>query len=155
MVAYTTHDVTNGQVVSIPEPGQIIEDIDDFTQYEHLSDPQPIGYVEEEQVGGTADQQRNVVGADGGELEDFELDMEVGETQGMDGILAEFTTIGSMPDVAFVTVEEFNTILNSCSGVFELRLSCDGNGPVQASVEEVAHPVEYADFADVFSPTLA
>ena len=60
-----------------------------------------------------------------------------------------------MPDVAFVIAEEFNAILNFCSGVFELRLSYDGNGPVQAMVKEVVLLVKYADFADVFFPTLA
>ena len=102
-----------------------------------------------------ADQQRDIVGADGGELKDFELDMKVGDTQGMDTILAKFIILGSLPDVAFVTAEEFNTILNSCSDVFELRLSCDGNGPIQAMVEKMVLPVKYADFADVFFPTLA
>ena len=59
-----------------------------------------------------------------------------------------------MPDVAFVMAEEFNAILNFCSSVFALRLSCDHNGPVQATVEEVIFPVKYAEFADVFSLTL-
>ena len=87
-------------------------------------------------------------------LEDFKLDMEVGDTQGMDEILAKFTTLSSLSDIAFVTAEEFNTILNSYSGVFELRLSYDSNRPVQATVKEMVLLVEYANFADVFSPTL-
>ena len=45
-------------------------------------------------------------------------------------------------------------IFNSFSDVFELQLSCDGNRPVKATVEEVVLPVKYADFANVFSPTL-
>ena len=130
MIAYTTHNVINGQIVSMPEPGQIIKDIDNFTQYEHLSNPQSIGYVEEEQVRGITDQQQDIVEAEGGELKDFKLDMKVRETQGMDAILAEFTTIDSMPDVASITTEEFNMIFNFCSGVFELQLSCNGNGSV-------------------------
>lgn len=74
----------------------------------------------------------------------------------MDAILAEFTTINSMSDVAFVTAKEFNIIFNFCSSVFELQLFCDSsNRPIQAMVEEMALPVEYADFADVFSPRLA
>lgn len=74
----------------------------------------------------------------------------------MDAILAEFTTINSMSDVAFVSAKEFNIIFNSCSSVFELRLFCDSsNRPIQAMIEEMALPVEYADFADVFSPRLA
>ena len=101
-----------------------------------------------------AGQQQDVVIADGGELEDFELDMKIGETQGMDEILTEFTTLGSMPDVAFITAEEFNAILNSCSGVFELQLFCDSNGPLQATIKEMVLPVKYADFANIFSPTL-
>ena len=56
--------------------------------------------------------------------------MEIEETQGINEILVKFTTLGSMPDMAFVTAEEFNAILNSCFGVFELRLSCDDNGLV-------------------------
>ena len=72
----------------------------------------------------------------------------------MNKILTKFTTLNSIPDVAFVTAEEFNVIFNSYSSVFELRLSCDGNGPVQTTVEEVVLPVEYADFANVFSPIL-
>lgn len=64
--------------------------------------------------------QQDAVEADDGGLEDFELDMEVEEMQGMNTILVEFTTIGSMLDVVFVMTEKFNTILNSCSGVFEL-----------------------------------
>lgn len=46
--------------------------------------------------------------------------MEVGETQTMDEILAKFITLDSMLNVAFVIAEEFNAILNSYSGVFEL-----------------------------------
>lgn len=56
MVAYITYNVTNGQIVSIPKPGQIIKDINNFTQYEYFIDPQPIKYVEEKQVRGMADQ---------------------------------------------------------------------------------------------------
>ena len=81
--------------------------------------------------------------------------MEVGDTQRIDAILAKFTTLGNLPDMVFIMAEEFNIILNSCSGVFELQLSYDGNGSVQATVEEVILPVKYANFADVFSPTLA
>ena len=80
--------------------------------------------------------------------------MEVGKTQRIDEILAEFTTLSSMPDMAFVTAEEFNAILNFCSGVFELQLFCNDNGPVQATVKEMILPIEYADFADVFFLTL-
>ena len=101
-----------------------------------------------------AGQQRDIVVADDEELEDFKLDMEVGEIQGMDEILAKFTTLGSMLDMAFVTVEEFNEIFNFCSGVFELRLSCDGNGPIQATVKEVVLPVKYVNFINIFSPML-
>ena len=72
----------------------------------------------------------------------------------MDKILTKFTTLSSIPDVVFVTTEEFNAIFNFCSNVFELWLSCDGNGLVQARIEKIILPVEYADFADVFSPTL-
>ena len=68
--------------------------------------------------------------------------------------MTEFTILDSIPDVAFITAEEFNTIFNFCSDVFELWLSCDDNGPIQAMVEEVVFPVEYADFADVFFLTL-
>ena len=100
-------------------------------------------------------QQRDVIVADDGKLKDFKLDMKVEKTQGMDEILAEFTILGSMPDMAFVMAEEFNTILNSCSDVFELQLSCDNNGPVQVTVKKVVLPIKYADFADVFSLTLA
>ena len=140
--------------MSIPEPRQIIDDVDNYTQYEHLSNLQPIGYVKEGQVEDMAGQQRDVIVADGGELKDFKLDMEVEETQRIDESLVEFTILSSMPDVAFIMAEKFNTILNSCSGVFELQLSCDGNGPIQATVKEVVFPVEYTDFADVFFPML-
>ena len=58
------------------------------------------------------------------------MDIEVKETQEIDEILTKFTTLGSMSDMAFITAEEFNAIFNFCSGVFELRLSCDGNEPV-------------------------
>ena len=81
--------------------------------------------------------------------------MKVGETQEMDTILAEFTTIDSIFDITFVTAEEFNMIFNFCSGVFELRLSYDSNELVQVTVEEVVLSVEYVDFADVFFPMLA
>ena len=95
------------------------------------------------------DLQWDVIEADSGKLKDFKLDIEVGETQGMDVILAKFTTISSILDVAFVMAEEFNMILNFCSGVFELRLFYDDNGPKQATIKEVVLPVKYADFADV------
>ena len=101
-----------------------------------------------------ASQQRDVIVADGRELKDFELDMEVRETQGIDEILIKFITLGSISDMAFVMAEEFNIIFNFCSDVFELRLSYDGNGPVQAIVKEMVLLVEYTDFVDVFSPTL-
>lgn len=52
MVAYTIHNMTNDQIVSIPEPGQIIADVDNYTQYKHLSNPQLIRYVKEKQVEG-------------------------------------------------------------------------------------------------------
>lgn len=81
--------------------------------------------------------------------------MEMGEIQKIDAILAEFTTTGSMPDVAFITAKEFNTVFNFCSGVFELQLSYDGYGLIQATVEKVILLVKYVDFADVFSPILA
>lgn len=80
MVAYITYNVTNGQIVSIPKPGQIIKDINNFTQYEYFIDPQPIKYVEEKQVRGMADQQRDTAKTDNGGLEDFELDIKVEET---------------------------------------------------------------------------
>ena len=48
------------------------------------------------------------------------MDMKVEETQEIDEILAKFTTLGNMLDIAFVMAEEFNAILNSCFGVFEL-----------------------------------
>ena len=130
MVAYTTHNVTNGQVMSIPKPGQIINGVDNYIQYKHPFNPQPIGYVKERQVGDMVGQQRDIIVADSDKLKNFELDMKVGETQKMDEILTKFTTLDSMPDMAFVMAEEFKAILNFCSGVFELRLSCDGNGPV-------------------------
>ena len=146
--------MTNGQIVSISELDQIINDVNNYTQYEHPSDPQLIGYVEEEQVRGMTGQQWDVVIADGEELENFKLDIEVKETQRIEKILAKFTTLDSMPNMAFVIAEEFNAILNFCSNMFELRLSYDGNGPVQATVKEVVLLVEYPDFADIFSPTL-
>ena len=99
-------------------------------------------------------QQLDVIVTDGEKLEDFELDIEVEKTQEMDEILIKFTTLGSMPDVAFVMTKEFNAILNSYSSVFELQLSCNGNRPVQAIVKKVVLSIEYIDFADVFSPML-
>lgn len=60
-----------------------------------------------------------------------------------------------MLDIAFVMAEEFNIIFNFCFGMFKLQLSCDSNGPIQATVEEVVLSVKYAYFADVFFPTLA
>ena len=80
VVTYTIYNMTNGQIVSIPKPGQIIDNVDNYTQYEHPSNSQPIGYVKKEQVGGMAGQSRDIIVVDGRELEDFELDMEVGET---------------------------------------------------------------------------
>ena len=147
--------MTNGQIVSISELGQIINNINNYTQYEHPFNPQPIRYVKKEQIGDMMGQQQDVVIVDSGKLKDFELDIKVRETQEMDKILAKFIILDNIPDVVFVTAEEFNTILNFYFSVFELWLFCDGNGPVQATVEEVILSVEHADFADVFSPTLA
>ena len=48
----------------------------------------------------------------------------------MNEILAKFTTLGNMPDMAFIITKEFNAILNFCPSVFELWLFCDGNEPV-------------------------
>ena len=79
------------------------------------------------------------------------MDIEVKETQEIDEILTKFITLSSMPDMTFVTAEEFNAIFNFYSGMFELRLSCDGNEPVQATVEEMVLLAKYADFIDVFS----
>ena len=56
MVAYTTHNMINGQIVSIPKPDQIIDDVNNYIQYEHSSNPQLIGYVKKEQVRGIAGQ---------------------------------------------------------------------------------------------------
>ena len=145
----------NGQIVFISEPDQIIDNINDFTQYEHLSNLQLIGYVKKKLVGGMIDQQWDAVEANNKELKNFELDIEIGEMQEMDAIPAKFTTIDSMFNVAFVMAEKFNTILNFCSGVFELQLFYDGNRLVQAMVKELVFSIKYADFADIFSPTLA
>lgn len=138
----------------IPEPGQVVDNVDNFIQYKHLTNSQLIEYIKKEPVGGTTDQQRDVVRADGGKLKDFKLNMKVGDMQGMDEILAKFITLGSLSDVAFVMTEEFNTILNSCCSVFELQLFCDSNGSVQATVKKVILSVKYTDFTYVFSLTL-
>ena len=55
MVTYTAYKMTNGQIVSILELGQIIDNINNFIQYEHLINPQSIEYVKKKPVGGMAD----------------------------------------------------------------------------------------------------
>lgn len=140
--------------MTVLESGQIFNNFDNFTQYEHFLDAPPICYVQEKnlvrEIADCAQDNTEVEER----LNNFELHLEIGGVQGMENILRKFTTISSLPDIAFITAEKFNKAFNSCLSMFELHLTHEHDSAVQALATEVFLPKEYADFNDIFSSEL-
>lgn len=141
--AYTTQAGTIAQIVGVPEPGQVFENLEYYTQYEH---------VEDVSTGLTKDAEPDDAPASirGGNGMKMDMDFTIPE----DDFFKEFCNEEGKRghDIQFVSAEDFNEIVTSYCGVFQMHVIRESDGPFQATAIELVISEEYRDFGMFYHP---